>query len=191
MVPENVRTGAVILAAGGSSRFGAEAKALAVLDGRSLVRIAVDTALEADSFAAVAVVEGAVDLGAVLPASVERLHNPDWVAGQATSLAVALDWADRCGFGAVVVGLVDQPGVVAEAWRRLAAVTDSPITIATYDGVRGNPVRLDRSVWPLLPRTGDEGARVVVRGRPDLVGEIPCPGTMLDIDTLEDLDRWS
>lgn len=186
------RCAAVILAAGGSSRFGPGAKQLAQLGGRPLVEIAVAAALEAGVFSAVAVVVGAVVLDAVLPSSVVVIDNPEWRTGQASSLQSGLAWARAEGIHRVVVGLADQPGVTAEAWRRVA--TDAgpePIVVATYEGRRGNPVRLDASVWDLLPADGDEGARALIRRRPGLVGAVPCPGTMLDIDTLEDLDRWN
>ncbi len=189
---ESSRCAAVILAAGGSTRFGGDPKQLAVVKGRPLVRAAVDSALDASVFAKVAVVSGAASLDAVLPAEVVVIDNPQWAAGQASSLQAGLRWARQQGFERVVVGLADQPGVLSEAWRLVATADDDhPIVVATYEGRRGNPVRLDMSIWDELPTEGDEGARALIGRRPELAGAVPCPGTMVDIDTQEDLDRWN
>jgi CTP:molybdopterin cytidylyltransferase MocA len=52
-------------------------------------------------------------------------------------------------------------------------------------------VRLDRSVWARLPLEGDRGAAALLAGRPDLVELVPCEGDPSDVDTWEDLERWS
>jgi molybdenum cofactor cytidylyltransferase len=182
---------AVVLAGGGGSRFaGPGHKLLAERDGRSVVEHAVAAAREA--LGEVLVVTGAVQLPSAVTAmpGVRVVHNPRWADGQATSLATAIELAEGDdAIDAVVVGLGDQPDITAESWRRLAAST-APIAIATYDGRRRNPVRLHRSIWRLLPTTGDEGARALTRLRADLVEEVPCNGSPGDIDTLEDLLRW-
>ncbi|WP_208027355.1 nucleotidyltransferase family protein [Rhabdothermincola sediminis] len=182
---------AVVLAAGGGSRFaGSDSKLLAPFQGRPLVTWAIDAALRA-GIGEVMVVEGPIDLGGVLPAGVTRVRNERWKDGMATSLGSALEAVRGWDVAAIVVGLGDQPRVPLTAWRAVARCTDRPIAVATYGGRRGHPVRLAREIWDLLPVSGDEGARVLMRARPELVTEVACVGDPSDVDTLEDLSRWS
>ncbi len=86
--------------------------------------------------------------------------------------------------------MADQPLVGADAYRRLARAYDdgARLAVATYGGVRGNPVLVGRDHWrEALELTGDEGARVLLRRHGAL--EVPCDGTgiAIDVDTPEDL----
>ncbi|NDC99984.1 hypothetical protein EB083_04495 [bacterium] len=90
----------------------------------------------------------------------------------------------------MVVGLADQPAVKPASWRRVANSL-SPIAVATYNGVRGNPVRLHAELWPLLPTTGDEGARNLFKSHKDLLEEVACDGSAQDLDTTNDIDVLS
>lgn len=180
---------AVLLAAGGGTRFvGDTHKLLAEVQGRAVLSHALDAVLASglDTY----VVTGAVDIDHLLPASVTVVHNPHWADGQAVSVRAGIAAAGADGHDAVVIGLADQPFVTASAWRAVADA-DAPIAVATYDGTRGNPVRLGEQVWSLLPAFGDEVGRAVMRSRPELVTEIRCGGDPADIDTLEDLRRWT
>lgn len=186
-------TVAVVLAAGAGTRFaGPRHKLLVEVGGVPIAHRTADAAVRA-RIGPVVVVTGAVDpfagLAGPLARDVTVVHNPDWEDGQATSLQVGLGAARRFGALAVVVGLADQPFVPPESWRRVAA-SDSPIAVATYAGRRRNPVRLAAEVWPLLPTSGDAGARSLITVRPDLVEDVPCPGSADDIDTWEDLASW-
>lgn len=178
---------AVVLAAGGGSRYhGDTHKLLAVWRDRPVVGHVLEAVLAA-GFDEVIVVDGAVELSAVVDtAVVTLLHNPNWAAGQAGSLQMAVTAAERSGHEAVVVGLGDQPLISAEVWRAVAA-SRAPVAVASYGGRRRNPVRLHQSVWPLLPVSGDEGARALMRARPDLITEVECWGDPADVDTVEDL----
>jgi len=176
-------TAAVVLAAGGASRFEGGHKLLEPFDGRPLVSWAIEAA---DVLDELVVVVGAVDVP--VPPHARVVRNLSWADGMATSLQAAIVAAGD--HDAIVVGLGDQPMVPAEAWR-LVAASPSPIAVATYDGTRRNPVRLAREVWPLLPTEGDEGARRLLRDRADVAVPVACPGNPLDIDTQEDLTPWS
>jgi molybdenum cofactor cytidylyltransferase len=164
---------------------------MAVLDGRPVFRHALDHVVEA-RLDGVVVVTGAVDLE-IDDDAVTVLHNAHWQHGQAGSLQIGLAEATARQSEFVVVGLADQPFVPSSAWRAVAcARSDARIVVATYAGVRGpNPVRLHRSVWPLLPTEGDEGARQLMRLHPEWVDELACEGSAADIDTLEDLGQWT
>jgi molybdenum cofactor cytidylyltransferase len=187
---------AVLLAAGGGTRFaGTTHKLRAPLRGRPVLAHALD-ALSASGLEAI-VVTGAVEVDDLVPAGIDVVANPSWVDGQTTSVQAGIAEARRRGHDAVVVGLGDQPFVTAEHWRAVAGAPASPIAVAVHGGRRGHPVRLGAEVWDLLPATGDEVGRAVMRSRPDLVREIPCDDgspradVATDIDTVEDLRRWS
>jgi len=199
MMSSNVA--AVLLAAGAGSRFaGTEHKLLAKLPetGVEPPATVIERSLAhvlAAGIGPVVLVTGA--LSDIVPASFDQLpddrllvrHNDRWAEGQITSVRAGIATANELGCDGVVVGLADQPFITPEAWRAVAD-TDGPIVVATYDGRRANPVALDASVWGLLPDEGDEGARALMRVRPDLVREVPCTGSPADIDTEEDLRRW-
>lgn len=191
--PEHVVV--AVLAAGAGSRFTGPGHKLqaALPDGSTLAARSIASAV-ASAVGDVVVVVGAAPLD--LPAGAVAIDNPNWAQGQATSLQVAVGEARRRAADVLVVGLADQPLIGAEAWRRVAAST-SPIAVATYadsgDAPR-NPVRLHRSVWPLLAATGDHGARDVIGLHPELVERVPCPGSAADVDDVTDLtcleQRW-
>ncbi|MEM9466337.1 MAG: nucleotidyltransferase family protein [Actinomycetota bacterium] len=181
---------AVILAAGAGSRFdGDDHKLLAEISGAPIIVHVIEAARRAD-VDEVIVVQGSVDLSAHVPDDVTLLANEQWAEGQATSLRAAVAYAQARCHDAIVVGLGDSPGVTAEIWDRVAHV-DADLASARYDGDLRPPVRLAASIWPSLPVSGDEGARAVMRQRPDLVRPVPVDGDPRDIDTLQDLRRWS
>lgn len=185
----------VVLAAGAGSRFHGGSKLVAPMRGRPVLDHALDAVVGAGLDAVAVVVGDEPGVRALVDArrpAADVLVNPRPADGLASSLAVAVGRARAGRFDALVVGLGDQPGLEAGGWRAVAdAVTDDrPIVFATYGGRRGHPVALASTVWADLPVVGEIGARDLARMRPDLVGEVPCPGNPVDIDTTDDLARW-
>ena len=182
----------VLLAAGAGSRFtGSHHKLLAPLKGAPVVSYALSAMVSA-GFEQCIAITGSVPLTGLLD-GVTEVQNPDWSTGQRSSVLAAIEYAQEHGFESIVVGLGDQPFIPTDAWQAVAE-TDSPIVIATYDGVRGNPVKLSSTVWELFRSTEgdpDTGARDLIRLHPELVREVACKGNSADIDTTEDLSTWT
>ncbi|MEU4682691.1 nucleotidyltransferase family protein [Streptomyces xinghaiensis] len=96
---------------------------------------------------------------------------------------------------AVVVALVDQPGVGAEAVARVRAAFRSRTSLAAaaYDGRRGHPVLFGAAHWAAVAdrAVGDRGARAYLAEHHDALELVDCSGIASpgDIDTPEDLHR--
>ncbi len=184
---------AVLLAAGSGSRFSGSAhKLLTVIREQTVFSWALQNCLAAQ-FQHVIVVTGAVDLSAQITEAkfaaenLIEVHNENWQAGMASSLQCAISEAQRHGASSVVVGLADQPAIKPSSWQRIATAT-APLAVATYNGVRGNPVRIHAELWPLLPTSGDEGARSLFKSHKDLLEEVACDGSAQDLDTSSDIE---
>jgi CTP:molybdopterin cytidylyltransferase MocA len=159
------RIGAVVLAAGAATRFGAPKQ-------RLLLPAVLEQLGGVDQ---IVVVSGAYELEGAIPC-------PDWERGPGASL--------RCGLAALtsnvdaaVVVLADGPELDPAAVERVVAAwrdSGAPIVAASYRGNRGHPLLVDRSAWGDIP---DEGLR---SHQPLLV---PCDdlGEPGDVDYPDDL----
>jgi molybdenum cofactor cytidylyltransferase len=153
----------ILLAAGGSRRLG-RSKQLLDWQGRPLVRHIAETAL-ASQVGELIVVTGAVEQeihGALSGLTYLPAHNPEWSAGQSTSVQVGINaLTDRVG--AAIFLLVDQPWVnsgMIKALSELHSRTLAPIVAPLIDQQRGNPVLFDRSTFiDFAELSGDQGAR--------------------------------
>jgi len=158
-------TAGIVLAAGASQRFG-EPKQLLQWKGETLVHHAARVALEA-SLDPVIVVCGSEServQKAVADLPVKIVYNPDWQAGQSTSIKTGLK-ALPAHVGAVIFLLADQPYVSPPVLRLL--VDDHSHNLASIigplvDGQRSNPVLFDRRTFgALMELQGDIGGRAL------------------------------
>lgn len=196
----------LVLAAGGGRRLGGRPKALLRHRGRPLVEHAAQV-LRAGGCARVHVVLGAaaarVRREAVLPGCV-LVDNPAWQEGMGSSLRAGLASLTGAGTtgaagaavpGAVLVLLVDQPGIGAAAVARVRAAYESPASLvaATYDGQRGHPVLFGADHWAGVAASarGDRGARAYLAAHADALTLVECADVAeaYDIDTAADLVR--
>jgi CTP:molybdopterin cytidylyltransferase MocA len=197
--------GAIVLAAGSSSRMSGPQKLLLEFEGKPMVRHAIESASDGGC-QQVVVVYSAREVKAAVGDAAELVHNPDAQTGMASSLKVGLR-AMRPEIEAVAVLLGDQPLVgsrtvaaLLRAWRRegsrpAVAVSRKRETDQTEETSTGRrpdahwspPVVLAREMWDELNALeGDAGARQILDGHPELLDTVPAPGRPDDIDTPED-----
>lgn len=187
------RIGAVILAAGGSTRLG-QPKQLLELHGEALVHAAVRAAQEGGCDL-VCVVTGH-PRQAVEKAVVDRcpmlVHNDDWQRGIGSSARLGMKAVDRAS--AVVFLACDQPAVNAAVIRSLIERYDRTgraIVASHYSGTVGIPVLFDASCFSELRTLPDDrGAKTVVEADPSRVTPVEFPDGALDLDSPHDLQAW-
>jgi molybdenum cofactor cytidylyltransferase len=185
----------LVLAAGRSTRMGADNKLLQQVRGEALVRHAVKAQI-ASRAAPVFVVVGhqEAEIRAALEGlDVRFVRNPGFADGLSSSLKAGLAALPSDAQG-VVVSLGDMPNVTPGVIDRLAqAFADRPDAVAvvpTLLGHRGNPVLLSRGLFAAVARlSGDEGARRLLEEAGDAVEEVPLddPAIAIDVDTPEAL----
>jgi CTP:molybdopterin cytidylyltransferase MocA len=185
----------LVLAAGAGRRFGGP-KALARVDAELLVERAIRVLAEGGCDP-VLVVLGAAAEQVVADANLDgavTLVNDGWEEGMGSSLRCGLTALTHLPAPAVVVMLVDMPGVTADGVRRVVdAWPGGRAVVATYGGRRRHPVLLDRSTWAGVAAgaVAETGARAWLREHAEEVVEVACDdlGDARDIDTADDLAR--
>jgi molybdenum cofactor cytidylyltransferase len=192
------RIGAVILAAGSSSRMGSPKQVLQ-FRGKSLLRHAALAALDAGCSPVIVVTGANAELSRreLDGLDVREALNPRWETGMASSIGAGLEGllgADPEADAAVLM-LCDQPHVTAEIISGLAAahrVTGRPVIASTYGGSFGVPALFGRPLFAELVRLGGgAGAKQVIQRYASEAHFLPFPGGEVDVDTPDDFSRLS
>lgn len=200
--PRLPRIGAVILAAGASSRMRAAGqsvnKLLQPLDGRPMVRHVAEAAL-ASAVSDVVVVTGNEKAGVTMALRglpITFIDNPDYSKGLSTSLISGLNALPEDCDGALIL-LGDMPAVDSALLDRLVAAfdpsEDRAIIVASHGGRRGNPVLWARRFFPEMRElSGDAGARALFAPYAGLICEVEAgsDAPLTDIDTEEALSAY-
>lgn len=195
-----LRVGAIVLAAGRSTRLMGGNKLLAACRGRLPVITHVVDAVLAASVAGVHVVvahERARIVEALAGRSVAFVAAPQG-CGIGVSIAAGIRVLEAAAVDGALIVLGDMPFVdPCHLDRLIAAFTASggrAICVPTHAGRRGNPWLWPRGCFPELMRlTGDVGGRTLLSSIPSAVHEVAMDddGVLRDIDTPADLAALS
>ncbi len=184
---------AIVLAAGTSSRMGSP-KPLLTLGGRPLLERVLETVRDTQVDDIVVVLGHEADRvrDSVSFDGARAVVNPAYTDGMSTSLRAGVRAADPRSDGLLIV-LGDQPFVESATINRLIERRNgshAKILIPTYEGARGNPVLLDRSLSEDVQSIrGDQGCRAIFGHHADGILEVPVddPGILVDLDTPEQI----
>lgn len=187
-----MKVGALLMAAGRSSRMGRQNKLL-LDDGRGPIVVQAAQNLLAANIARLIVVTGR-DADTITESLKNIAHtfiyNSNFNDGLSTSLKSGLtlvpaDW------DAVLIALGDMPAIKTETINQIiTAATDDAYdaVVPTYDGRAGHPVLWKRTVFPhLMLVQGDMGGKAQLAEIGTRVLRLPVSddGILLDIDTPE------
>jgi molybdenum cofactor cytidylyltransferase len=190
-----LKVGAIVLAAGRSSRMAPRNKLLELVDGKPIIAHVAGVAL-ASGADPVIVVTGFDALRieeALLDLKVTIAPNRGFEEGVSTSLRRGLVALPRDSDGALIL-LGDMPAVEAEVIRALMAAFTGrdAICVPVHRGQRGNPLLWGSSYFAEMMRiSGDVGAKQLLAQHEKFVTEVAggSEGIFADIDTPSDLAR--
>ena len=182
---KRLKLGCVVMAAGNARRFG-ENKLAASLDGRSLIRHALE-AVPADRFDAVTVVTQYPEIMKLAGKfHFAAVHNPHPDRGISHTIKLGLTTLRDCD--AVLFQVSDQPLLKQSSVAGLLDfyfVHPEHIVGLSHGGVRGNPCMFPKQFFPeLLALSGDRGGNAVIQQHEDalLLWEVPAE-QLTDVDT--------
>lgn len=192
---EGYRFGAVIPAAGLSSRMGAF-KPLLPFAGQTVIEAAVGSAMPYLQTAVAVVGYRGGELAALLRgrfgAALTVIENPDYAAtDMLRSVQLGLRAMGACD--AFFLLPADMPLISDEVYAALTAAFDgsADVVYPVLDGRRGHPPLIHARLIPdILGYEGDGGLRAILSGRREKSIAVSDKGIFTDLDTPQDYEKF-
>ena len=192
----SARTAVIVLAAGRGSRFvGAGHKLAQSLGAATVLATTLQNVLASRLDVIVVTTETLASLARQSIAARHVVVLPEADApgqgglGMGYSIASGVSASSDASGWLVLPG--DMPLVQPETLLAVAArLAEHPVVYAQHKGRRGHPVGFSAELYTeLVTLTGDEGARRLVARYPAFAVDVDDAGTLIDVDTAEDLAR--
>jgi molybdenum cofactor cytidylyltransferase len=185
----------LLLAAGSSSRFGQQKLLTSVSEGQPLVLASAKSLRDTvDSISAVVNPEDLTIINLLAKEQISEISCPTSKLGIGHSIACGVsETKDAQGW---VIALADMPFIKPSTIQPIvdALRVGALIALPVYDGRRGHPVGFSRELFSELVQVkGDVGARALLKKYEPQLVEVDCedPGIHIDIDTPEDMEKYS
>jgi len=191
------KIGAIILAAGSSSRLG-KPKQLLIFEGESLLEKAIRAAQKSEAECYVVIlganaakIQSKTDLS-----SSNVLINKKWSSGMASSMQLGLRYLiQEFQIEAAVLLLCDQSYTNAEILNSIIKKhfeTGKGIIASKYQDTYGVPGLFDKKYFgEMLALKSNEGAKKIILTHMEDTGLMDFPLGAIDIDTVEDYEKLS
>jgi molybdenum cofactor cytidylyltransferase len=189
------KTGAVILAAGGSSRLG-KPKQFLIHRGQTLLSRAVGAAAECSPVVVVAGRDGRRVEEELRSRTVFVVHHEHWQCGIGGSICAGVTRALEISpdLDSIVLLVCDQIHVTADLVMRMRQMREEeqkPIVACCYAEIAGVPALFARALFPKLQTLGDaNGAKEIISQGGELVSRVPFPHGAIDIDSSADAFKY-
>ncbi|MDG1438432.1 MAG: nucleotidyltransferase family protein [Emcibacteraceae bacterium] len=186
------RIAAIVLAAGRSTRMGADNKLLLTFNDKTMVNYVVEQLFES-KVCDIYVVTGneAEAVQKSITGQVNYVHNDEFAQGLSTSVKRGIAALPDDVEG-VMICLGDMPYITAKNYNELiTAYEKGKIVAPTNDGKIGNPLIFSRVFFPDFEGLdGDKGARKLLKDYPEKIIEcdLGTDAIFQDIDTPEEYD---
>jgi len=188
--------GAVILAAGSSSRMGRPKQTLQ-FQGTSLLKRATLAALDAMCRPVVVVTGASAELSRreLDQLDVGEAFNPDWETGMASSVRAGIETliSIDADVSAAVLLLCDQPHVTSAVISNLIAAhyaTGKHVIASAYGESFGVPALFSSTLFTELTQlAGSSGAKEIIKRHASDTHFLPFPEGEVDVDTPDDFTR--
>lgn len=193
---ESPSIGIIVLAAGASSRM-KQPKQLLKFAGKSLLRRAVEIAVNS-VYEPVAVVLGAnfeLLQNEIKDLPVQVFYNENFQNGIGASIKTGLSGLLKIkpNLSAAVIMLSDQPFITARKINEFAERSKksrAKIIAAEYDKDVGVPALFAKELFAeLLKLDGDRGAKFIIKNYSDSLEKIALPEAAFDVDTPDDYEK--
>lgn len=185
----STKIGALVLAAGNSSRFGSN-KLLFKIDGKSVLERTL-LALSGFKFWKTAVVVSNTDFDDILGNHVEKILNKQISLGIGKSIALGTIYLREEVSGILIV-LADQPLLTLDDIKKMTDVflgDPTKIVACSVDGEIRNPIIFPSGYFDeLIKLSGDRGARGLANSHIDNIVRVEVDSShLLDIDSIQDV----